>query len=67
MVIAQRPIDIIARELPDFEHPTLVAEDIITALEDAGWRFSWCGEVAAAVGHYTPMRRTTPAMARITV
>jgi hypothetical protein len=45
MVTAQKPIDIIERELPDFECPELVAEDIVTALEDAGWRLVWCGEV----------------------
>lgn len=43
MVTAQRPIDIIARELPDFECAELVAEDIIAALEDAGWHLVWSG------------------------
>jgi hypothetical protein len=47
VVCAQKPIDLIARELPGNECPELVAEDIIVALEDAGWRFVWCGDVVS--------------------
>lgn len=45
VVCAQKPIDLIARELDGDEYPELVAEDIIAALEDAGWRLVWCGDV----------------------
>jgi hypothetical protein len=51
MVCAQKPIDLIARELPCgayIERPDIIAEDIIAALEDAGWRLVWCGEVVGA-------------------
>jgi hypothetical protein len=51
VVCAQKPIDLIALELPCgayIERPDIIAEDIIAALEDAGWRFSWSGEVAKA-------------------
>ena len=43
MVCAKKPLEIIERELPDFECPELVAEDIVTALEDAGWHLVWSG------------------------
>ena len=45
MIVAQKPADIIARELPEYELPDLVADDIIAALEDEGWYFVWAPDM----------------------
>jgi hypothetical protein len=45
MIFSRKPIEIIAESLAlASENEFEVAEDIIADLEDAGWRFSWCGE-----------------------
>jgi len=45
MVWSRKPIEIIAESLlSSVEDAFEVSEDIIADLEDAGWRFSWCGE-----------------------
>lgn len=38
MVHARKPVEIIAGELWDHEDPDSAAEDVVTALEEAGWR-----------------------------
>lgn len=35
---ARKPVDIIAGELWDHEDPDAAAEDVVAALEEAGWR-----------------------------
>lgn len=45
MIWSRNPLEIIAETLATATEDTFdVAEDIIADLEDAGWRFSWCGE-----------------------
>lgn len=41
MVHARKPVEIIAGELWDHEDPDAAAEDVIAALEEAGWRLVW--------------------------
>lgn len=38
MTHARKPVDIIAAELWDHDDPDTAAEDVIEALEEAGWR-----------------------------
>lgn len=45
MIFSRKPIEIIAETLAAASDDVFeVSEDIIAALEDAGWRFSWIGE-----------------------
>ena len=37
-MVVRKPLEIIADELWDHDDPNEAAEDIIEALEDAGWR-----------------------------
>lgn len=39
MVTARKPIEIIREELWDHDDPETAAEDIVAALEEAGWHF----------------------------
>lgn len=41
MTKAQKPADIIAAELWDHDDPETAAEDVVEALEAAGWRLVW--------------------------
>lgn len=41
VVHVRKPVEIIAGELWDHEDPDAAAEDVITALEEAGWRLVW--------------------------
>lgn len=38
MVHARKPVDVIAAELWDCDDPDEIAEDVVEALEEAGWR-----------------------------
>lgn len=44
MTKAQKPADIIAEELWDHDDPDSAAEDIVEALEKAGWRMVFMPE-----------------------
>lgn len=46
MVHALKPIDVIADELWDHEDPDSAAEDIVEALEKAGWRLVFVPDTA---------------------
>jgi hypothetical protein len=49
MVWSRKPIEIIAETLATAsDDVSEVSEDIIAALEDAGWRLVWCGDVVGA-------------------
>lgn len=37
----RKPVDIIAAELWDHDDPDEVAEDVVEALEESGWRLVW--------------------------
>lgn len=41
VVHARKPADIIAAELWDHDDPNQAADDVIEALEEAGWRLVW--------------------------
>lgn len=41
MTQARKPIEIIAAELWDHDDPETAAEDVVEALEAAGWRLVW--------------------------
>jgi hypothetical protein len=50
---SRKPIEIIREELWDHDDPDTASEDIVAALEDAGWHFVFMpddGGVAADVG-----------------
>lgn len=48
MVTARKPVDVIAAELWDCDDPDGVAEDVVEALEEAGWRLVWVPDGDAA-------------------
>lgn len=53
MTHSRKPIEIIREELWDHDDPETASEDIVAALEEAGWHFVFMpddGGVAAGVG-----------------
>lgn len=45
MVHVRKPVDVIAAELWDCDDPDEIAEDVVEALEEAGWRLVFVPDV----------------------